>query len=133
MRPGTEPDGSAIRPIRFSSPPNHSFIIIITTPSIGNCCRRHTMHCNRMIAFCLMLLIGNCVVGQDWPQWRGPNRDNKVVGFTAPREWPKELTKKWRVTVGKGEASPVLVGEKLYVFARQGGDEVTLCLDAASG
>ena len=91
------------------------------------------MHCNRMIAFCLMLLIGNCVVGQDWPQWRGPNRDNKVVGFTAPREWPKELTKKWRVTVGKGEASPVLVGKKLYVFARQGGDEVTLCLDAASG
>ena len=21
---------------------------------------------------------------QDWPQWRGPGRDNKVAGFTAP-------------------------------------------------
>ena len=25
----------------------------------------------------------------DWPQWRGPNRDNKVAGFSAPRAWPK--------------------------------------------
>src|SRR5207253_6521617 len=53
--------------------------------------------------------------------------------FTEPTTWPKELTKKWKVTVGVGESSPVLVGDKLYVFARQGGDEVTLCLDAATG
>ena len=69
----------------------------------------------------------------DWPQWRGPNRDGKVEGFKAPETWPKELTQKWKVTVGTGDASPVLVGDKLYVFARQGGDEVTLCLNAADG
>ena len=70
---------------------------------------------------------------QDWPQWRGPNRDNKVVGFAEPKSWPKELKKSWTVSVGIGEASPVLVGDKLYVFGRQGDDEVTLCLDAMSG
>src|SRR2546422_531974 len=69
----------------------------------------------------------------DWPQWRGPNRDNKVEGFIAPATWPKELTKKWTVKVGYGDASPVLVGDKLYVFTRQGGDEVLSCLDAGSG
>jgi outer membrane protein assembly factor BamB len=80
------------------------------------------------------LLLGvHCAWAQDWPQWRGPNRDNHLVGFTAPKTWPKELTKKWTVTVGIGESSPVLVGEKLYVFARQGGDEVIMCLDAGSG
>ncbi len=73
------------------------------------------------------------VSAQDWPQWRGPNRDNKVTGFTEPKTWPKELTKKWKVTVGLGEASPVLVGDKLYVIGRQETDEVTLCLDAATG
>src|SRR5262245_41365564 len=72
-------------------------------------------------------------LGQDWPQWRGPNRDNKVTGFKAPSAWPKELTKKWRVEVGIGESSPLLVGDKIYVFGRQGGDEVTLCLNAANG
>jgi outer membrane protein assembly factor BamB len=72
-------------------------------------------------------------VAQDWPQWRGPNRDSKITGFIAPKTWPTELTKKWSVTVGLGESSPVLVGDKLYVFSRLGGDEVTLCLDAATG
>ena len=82
---------------------------------------------------CVILLIASCVVAQDWPQWRGPNRDGKVSGFTAPREWPKEFTQKWKVTVGAGDATPALVGNKLYVFTRQGEDEVILCLNARSG
>jgi len=81
----------------------------------------------------LLLIGGNCIVAQDWPQWRGPNRDNKVTGFTAPQTWPKELMKKWNVKVGLGDASPALVGDKIYVFTRQDGDEVALCLDAGTG
>ena len=49
---------------------------------------------------------------QDWPQWRGPNRDAKATGFKAPKAWPKELTQKWKVTVGEGVASPALVCDK---------------------
>jgi len=81
----------------------------------------------------LILFTVTCAFAQDWPQWRGANRDGKVAGFTAPQSWPKELTQKWKVTVGAGDATPALVGDKLYVFARQGEDEVTLCLDPASG
>ena len=82
---------------------------------------------------CLVLFGANSTTAQDWPQWRGPNRDNKVLGFTAPKTWPKELTKKWKVTVGLGESSPVLVGDKVFIFARQGEEEVTMCLEAATG
>ncbi len=82
---------------------------------------------------CAVLITASCAFAQDWPQWRGPNRDGKVTGFTAPETWPDSLTKKWKTTVGSGNATPALVGEKLYVFARQGEDEVTLCLDAADG
>jgi outer membrane protein assembly factor BamB len=71
--------------------------------------------------------------GQDWPQWRGPNRDAKATAFKAPTSWPKELAQKWKVTVGGGDASPALVGDKLYVFTRQGDDEVIRCLDAETG
>jgi outer membrane protein assembly factor BamB len=56
-----------------------------------------------------------------------------VSGFTAPAEWPKELTQKWKTTVGLGDATPALVGDKLYVFTRQGNEEVTLCLNAEDG
>jgi outer membrane protein assembly factor BamB len=82
---------------------------------------------------CVVLISATCIFAQDWPQWRGPNRDGKVRGFTAPQQWPEELTEKWKTTVGAGDATPSLVGEKLYVFTRQGEDEVTLCLDAGSG
>jgi outer membrane protein assembly factor BamB len=80
----------------------------------------------------ILMSVGQ-VLGQDWPQWRGPNRDGKVSGFTAPEKWPATLTEKWRTTVGLGDATPALVGDKLYVFARQGSDEVTLCLNASDG
>ena len=86
-----------------------------------------------MIVWCVVLVCAGMVFGADWPQWRGPNRDGKASGFEAPAKWPEELTQKWKVTVGRGVATPALVGEKLYVFARQGEDEVTLCLNAGDG
>ncbi len=82
---------------------------------------------------CMILMITGLAFTQDWPQWRGPNRDGKVSGFTAPQKWPEELTKKWSTTVGLGDSTPALVGNRIYVFARQGEEEVILCLDAGSG
>jgi len=78
-------------------------------------------------------ILSRATDGADWPQWRGPNRDAKVTGFRAPETWPKELTQKWKVVVGDGVATPALVGDKLYVFTREEGNEIIRCLDAASG
>jgi len=80
-----------------------------------------------------ILGIASGVLAQDWSQWMGANRDGKAVGFKAPATWPKELNQKWKVTVGKGDATPALVGEKVFVFARDDQGEITLCLDAATG
>ena len=71
--------------------------------------------------------------GPDWPQWRGPNRDGALATFTAPSSWPAHLTRRWSVDVGDGYATPVLVGDRLYVFTRQGEDEVMRALDADTG
>jgi outer membrane protein assembly factor BamB len=81
----------------------------------------------------LILVSVCCVFAQDWSQWRGPNRDGKITEFTTPQSWPKELVQKWKTTVGLGDSTPALVGDKLYVFVRQGEDEVTLCLNAGDG
>jgi len=70
---------------------------------------------------------------QDWPQWRGPNRDAKATGFEAPKTWPQALALKWKTTVGDADATPALVGDKLYVFSRIGDSEVLQCLDAGAG
>jgi len=91
-----------------------------------------------MTTRCLLLAAGLVLFAAaaraaDWPQWRGPNRDNHVAGFTAPATWPKELAQKWKVTVGLGDASPALVGNRLYTFTREGDDEVIRCLDTGTG
>jgi outer membrane protein assembly factor BamB len=86
-----------------------------------------------VVGICAVLLGAPSVWAQDWPQWLGPNRDAKASGFQAPATWPKQLTPKWNVSVGDGVSTPALVGDRLYVFTRQGGDEVLRCLDAASG
>lgn len=70
---------------------------------------------------------------QDWPQWRGINRDGKVTKFNAPDEWPTNLEPVWKVAVGNGDATPSLVGDRLYVFTRQEGKEVLLCMKAKTG
>jgi outer membrane protein assembly factor BamB len=73
------------------------------------------------------------IAAQDWPQWRGPNRDGAVVSFAAPSVWPEQLERQWRVEIGLGYATPVLVGNRIYTFTRQGEEEVMQALDADSG
>lgn len=81
----------------------------------------------------IMMMSSMTLYSQEWPQWRGINRDSKVTGFKAPAAWPSELTQQWKVKVGTGDATPVLVGKKIYLHTRQEGDEVILCLNAATG
>ncbi len=81
----------------------------------------------------MLAVSAGCALAQNWPQWRGVNRDGKAAGFTAPKTWPKELNQKWKVTVGLGDASPAVVGDELYVFVRKGTEEVIRCLEAANG
>ena len=68
----------------------------------------------------------------DWTQWRGPNRDG-AAPFTPPASWPDKLTQKWKHEVGSGYATPLVVGNRVYVFARQGDNEVMMALDADTG
>src|SRR5688572_14969690 len=70
---------------------------------------------------------------QEWPQWRGPNRDATVVGFTPPAVWPEKLTSKWSVDIGLGYATPLVVGNRIFVFSRQGESEVMSALEADLG
>jgi outer membrane protein assembly factor BamB len=76
----------------------------------------------------------------DWPQWRGPNRDGAVASFEEPASWPALLTLRWKVEVGLGYATPIVVDNRVYMFARQTGpftrqtgNEVMLALDADTG
>ncbi|MCX6997700.1 MAG: PQQ-binding-like beta-propeller repeat protein [Kiritimatiellaeota bacterium] len=78
------------------------------------------------------LMLAHAPAG-DWPQWRGPGRDARVTGFVAPKTWPTEMSQKWKVTVGRGDATPAWVGDKIYVFVNDASGDITLCCEASTG
>ena len=90
---------------------------------------------------CLRLVISAAITaslaGQsrpaDFPQWRGANRDGVVAPAGVPQSWPERLTRKWKVEVGLGYATPVVIGNRVFMFARQGENEVLEALDADTG
>src|SRR5688500_6586779 len=71
--------------------------------------------------------------GQDWPQWRGHNRDGAVMSFTEPRAWPEQLKLRWKVKVGIGHSSPVVSVGRIYLHSRQGENEVVQAVDMGTG
>ena len=91
----------------------------------------------RLAATLLLLGAGSFSVhaqsALDYAQWRGKDRDGSASGFVEPTAWPQTLKQKWRVDVGEGYGTPLVVGETVYVFTRRGGDEVMTALDAATG
>ncbi len=86
-----------------------------------------------MAAIAWMAMAQQRTSAQDWPQWRGANRDAKTSNFTTPATWPAELVSDWQAEVGDGVATPALVEGKLFVYSRQDGNEVLRCFDATSG
>jgi len=69
----------------------------------------------------------------DWPQWRGPARDGLASGLTPKASWPETLTPGWKLKVGTGHSSPIVSGDRVYQFSREGENEVVRALDLASG
>lgn len=63
----------------------------------------------------------------------GANRDGAASAFTEPTTWPERLTRRWKVDVGEGYATPLVVRNTVYVFTRRNGSEVMTALDAATG
>src|SRR5262245_38582259 len=85
------------------------------------------------LRFTLVLLLAAGASAADWPQWRGPARDGLVPGLPARAEWPATLKQAWRVPVGLGHSSPLVAGDRVFVFTREGGEEAAQAIELASG
>ena len=63
----------------------------------------------------LALLSVSSAQAEDWPQFRGPNRDNISKETGLLRQWPAEGPKVlWTVEVGEGYAAAAIVGGRVY-------------------
>jgi hypothetical protein len=78
-------------------------------------------------------VITHNAIAQDWPRWRGPNGDGAVVGFIGPKIWPDQLKQRWKINVGAGHSSPLVISSSVYLHSRQGENEVVASYDLSTG
>lgn len=69
----------------------------------------------------------------DWPQFLGPDRNGTSPDPVRSTAFAGEPAVRWKIPVGSGFAGPVISGEKVIVFHRQGAEELVQALDARSG
>ena len=91
-----------------------------------------------LISFCVLFLLAistDFAKSEDWPQWRGPNRDGHSVETGLLHEWPKEGPPvAWKVeNVGVGYSSVVAVGDRVFSLGDLEGVEHAICLSAKDG
>lgn len=84
----------------------------------------------------LMIASSPSVQADDWPQWRGPNRDgiSKETGLLP--QWPESGPQlQWRVeNAGSGYSTPAVVGDRMYLLGNEGNDnEFVLALSTGDG
>ncbi len=71
----------------------------------------------------------------DWATWLGPNRDGKSMETGLLTSWPAGGPKlAWTARgLGEGYSSMAVVGDRIYTLGQQGGQQLVLALDAATG
>ena len=85
----------------------------------------------RIVLF--LSLAAPALFAADWPQWRGPGRDGFLPTFHEPPSWPERLTRKWKITVGEGHASPVFAAGRIYVLSREQDRETVSSINPEDG
>ncbi len=71
----------------------------------------------------------------DWPQWRGPNRDDNSTETGLLKSWPAEGPQRaWLFeNAGMGYSGFSIASGKLFTIGTRDGKEILLALDANTG
>jgi outer membrane protein assembly factor BamB len=87
----------------------------------------------------ILFLVANASCAEDWPQWRGKNRDAVLEEDGLLSRFPgDEIPRRWSVPIGSGYSGPTVADGRVYVTDR-GPDaaatqvERVLCFSADNG
>ena len=96
---------------------------------------REKAACGKAVVILSLLAISITTLAEDWPHWRGENRDgtvSAVSGFEEGKEW---LSKKaqWSFEAGEGSTSPLVVGDQVFVMGWKDSSEHLFAINLATG
>lgn len=90
----------------------------------------------RSIVAIVMVVMGAISAsGQDWPQWRGPQRTGLSSETGLLKQWPAEGPRKvWSISgLGEGYGALAIKGDRILVQGTNGSASVVYCLNRADG
>lgn len=87
----------------------------------------------KLIVLMTVCSVALSAVGDDWPQWRGPNAD----GISLETSWnPKAVAEGkilWQKNVGAGYSGVAVVKEHVFTMGNADENDTVACLNAADG
>ncbi|MDZ4287527.1 MAG: PQQ-binding-like beta-propeller repeat protein, partial [Prosthecobacter sp.] len=88
-----------------------------------------------MRSFIILLLAATLFVhAEDWPQFRGRNASGVSTGKGVPAEFSSDSKVAWRVKVGEGIGSPIIMKGRVFTTAMVDEQKcAVIALDAAGG
>ena len=100
--------------------------------------RRRKRRWNR--AACVLILVFCAIAfaptahAEDWPMWRGPRGDGSSNERRLPTTWSPTDNIAWKTEIpGRGHASPIVWGDRVFVVSARGRDRLLICIDRRTG
>lgn len=70
----------------------------------------------------------------NWPSWRGPTHDGVTEETDLPLKWSTTENVKWKIALPeRGNSTPVVWGDKLFLTQAVGEKRLLLCYDKKTG
>ena len=88
-----------------------------------------------MLLFVLLMTAISAIQAEDWPGWRGPRGDGTCIEKNIPTKWDPAVAL-WKTELpGKGHASPIVSGDRVFTVTALPGtkERLLLCLDRDTG
>src|SRR6266545_5578732 len=82
-----------------------------------------------LLPFALVAFAITPASADNWPQWRGPKNDGHSAEKNLPTEWgpDKNVVRKCPMP-GRGESTPCVWGERIFLTSDAGDEVVLLCV-----
>ncbi len=80
-----------------------------------------------------LLVFQTELLADDWPQWRGPNRNGISAEKGWLQSWPKEPPVAWKAKVGLGFASFAVSAGKAFTSGHADENDTIFCFESATG
>jgi outer membrane protein assembly factor BamB len=79
----------------------------------------------------LLVFVALAAIGQaeNWPQWRGPDRDGISHETNLPATWSMTKNLAWTAPLpGMGGSTPIVWGDRIFLTTEDGTDVALVCL-----